>query len=867
MNDSTDFLITYRDYELSNQSVVFRLFGRDTEGNRVIKHITGTRPYLYVPDTDEIIPDSRITTVQIPQKPSIFKKKLKQIFAIKPGDIAGSNEKITYLRDMYDHTFEADILYDYRCAIDFDLNGIVTTPSRAFLKTSHVSPSPILNIETRRFTFDIENEDNGTIAEAKEGKKEIYVITVHDSKEDIYHIFTSFTLTEPDMKKIGDTIHGHWKDNKYYPEFCASTLSFHFGCDEVSLFENFFSFIEQNPPDILAGYNSNGYDIPVVYERAKALGLNPNRMSEVRKVSVFHDKARISGVACMDIQTLYKEFEQGTVLYPSLEYVSVKELGTSKLPRSSIIELYQKDRAHLVAYNIIDVQLTVAIEKKYSLIKFFNELNIESFTSFEETNVSVLIDNLILHEVKDECILPTKTKKESAKSENMRGGIVYESTPGMHENVIVLDFKGMYPSIIIALNSSPETKDPNGDIVAANGIRFKSKPIGIVPRILNKLNKKRNTYKGLKKEAKREYEQNPTPALLALIDQYELKQLAVKKLQNAFYGVMNFKRFRLQDAEIGDAITSTGQHLSKECKNHILINTPLYENAPLLIKVIYGDTDSLFIKIEGDYTPQQLQEISTILRDEINLQIDTIMKEDFNVTEHNVEIEDDKIFKKLFQVVSKKGEGAKKRYVGLTYDFNENGEYTGTKEVVKGFEILRAGSSQLTKDVQKHILFNLILKGSKKSDVRKYLKDIESDFYNDKIPIFNIGNRLPLNKSLESYGNLQTINALRNARNYLHREIEPGYVGTFYEVSTSPKNLPNHNVIALNFDEELPLGYTINKDSTWERSVIKPLETILEGYEMSWDYVDTGKIERKLLKSFKRESDKPKGLLSLFKQV
>ncbi|MCK5023436.1 MAG: hypothetical protein KAS04_04650, partial [Candidatus Aenigmarchaeota archaeon] len=854
ININTDFLITYRDYELSNNSVIFRLFGRDAEGNRVIKHVSGTKPYLYVPEADNIVPDSRVTGVQSSRKPSIFKQKVKQIFVTKPGDVAGSNEEITYIRDMYDKTFEADILYDYRCAIDHELNGIVSTPSRSFLNLSDISPSSITNIETRKITFDIENEDNGTIAEAKNGEKEVYVITLHDSKENIYHIFSSFILSQAEMDKVSTTIYNHWKDNKYYPELSTSTLSFHFGLDESELFNNFFTFIEQNPPDILSGYNTNGYDIPVICERAKKLGIDSNRLSEVKKVSVFRDKPRVSGVACMDVQDLYKDFIMGTVLYPSLEYVSTKELETSKLPRTSIIELYQTDRAHLVAYNIIDVQLTVAIEKKYSLIDLYKELSIEAYTSFEENNVSVLIDNLILHEVKNEFVLPTKKKRESAekKKKEMRGGIVYEVIAGMHKNVIVLDFKGMYPSIIIALNISPDTKDKNGTITAANGIRFATSPAGVIPRILKKLKDKRNRYKTLKKDAEHKYSLTPTPIIEALVKQYDLKQQAIKKLQNAFYGVMGFGNFRLKDPEMGDAITSTGQYLSKESKSHILGTDLYYKDEQIVLKVIYGDTDSLFIKIIGDHNPYELRDISAILRDEINSNIDILMKEVFNVTDHEVEIEDDKIFQKLFQVKSKKGKGAKKRYVGLTYNFNEDGKYIGTKEVTKGFEIVRAGSSKLTKDVQKHILFNLILTESKRSEVSAYLKQVEIDFFNDVIPISDIGIRVPLNKPLSSYGDIKTINALRNAKHYLHREIEPGYVGTYYTVSKSPRNLPNHSVIALDFDEELPEGYEINKKATWEKAVTNPLKTILEAYDMSWDYVETGTIEKKLTELFKK---------------
>ena len=197
-------------------------------------------------------------------------------------------------------------------------------------------------------------------------------------------------------------------------------------------------------------------------------------------------------------------------------------------------------------------------------------------------------------------VLPTRKPKTDIATggKQIRGGIVYQSTPGLHDNVIVLDFAGMYPSIIIALNISPDTKDPNGDVVAANGIRFNSKTIGVIPRILKKLKVKRKVYKKLKAEAESkalEEERTLSEATAltkSLIKQYDLKQYAIKVLMNAFYGVMGYERFRLADAEMGDAITSTGQKLSTSCKFDVENTSVIFKDKAIKIQVIYVDTDS-----------------------------------------------------------------------------------------------------------------------------------------------------------------------------------------------------------------------------------------------------------------------------------
>jgi len=855
--ETHDFLVTYRDYEVVNNTVIFRMFGRDILGNRIVHHISGTKPYLYIPIGTPINPDSRITDVLPTTVPSYKKEKLQQIFVSKPSDVAGRNENITYVKDAYDPTFEADILYENRVSIDHNINGIVTCPKKIFLNVDTIHPSENTTpITTRKITFDIENRDDGTIEQAKQGEKEIYIITFFDSQTNTYHIFSSYSHTPIEEAEIKAIIEKHWIKNPYFPEYAYPTLEFNYFPDEPQMLEGVIRFIEMNPPDILAGYNSNGYDIPAFCNRCKTLNIEYTRLSEVRRV--YPNRPLISGVACMDIQDLYQGYQQGTVRYPSLNYVSGVELETSKLPRLPILELYQTDRVTLTAYNIIDVQLTVAINEKHSLIDYYNELSITSNASFEEQSRSNLIDNLLLKEVFGEMILPTRSQVDiTTGGKQMRGGIVYQSTPGMHENVVVLDFAGMYPSIIMALNISPDTKDRNGTIVAANGIRFASKPVGIIPRVLRKLKVKRKVYKKLKAEAESKGLEEErtlgkmTQVTKSLIKQYDLKQYAVKVLMNAFYGVMGYKKFRLADAEMGDAITSTGQKLSTSCKLYVETTAIMFEGKEIEIEVIYGDTDSLFIKVKGDYSPEQLKAIAGIMTKGVNEEIDRLMRELFNVTEHDVEIEEDKIFKSLFQVPSKKGEGAKKRYAGMVYKFDENGKHVGEKEVVKGFQMVKADSTQLTKEVQRHLIFEMILKGAKKEELREYLLGVKKKFDNDEVPLQDLSLRAPLKKALSEYGNLPQINGIRNAIMYLKRDISVGYVGSYYKVSESPYSLPAHDVIVIDFDEPLPEGYKIDKVFAWDRAVNKPVMTILEGYGLSWDYIKTGKMNKKLSSIFK----------------
>ncbi len=78
----------------------------------------------------------------------------------------------------------------------------------------------------------------------------------------------------------------------------------------------------------------------------------------------------------------------------------------------------------------------------------------------------------------------------------------------------------------------------------------------------------------------------------------------------------------------------------------------------------------------------------------------------------------------------------------------------------------------------------------------------------------------------------------------------------YYNVSSSPYNRPKHKVIAIGFDEELPEGYKVDMKKTWSKLIESPVSTILSGYGTTWDYIETGMIEKKLSESFTFSSKK-----------
>ena len=138
-----------------------------------------------------------------------------------------------------------------------------------------------------------------------------------------------------------------------------------------------------------------------------------------------------------------------------------------------------------------------------------------------------------------ESIAVPMTNAGPRKRDQIAGGYVHEVEPGMEPWVVVLDFKSMYPSIMISNNICSTTLVTDGNtseshsVSPTTGTRYKSKEEmnGLVPRLLEDLMRKRDLYKRGMEEA----QERNDPVEAFLLDQL---QYAVKILMNSFYGCL-----------------------------------------------------------------------------------------------------------------------------------------------------------------------------------------------------------------------------------------------------------------------------------------------------------------------------------------
>jgi DNA polymerase I len=190
---------------------------------------------------------------------------------------------------------------------------------------------------------------------------------------------------------------------------------------------------------------------------------------------------------------------------------------------------------------------------------------------------SQLVDSILIRLADRNEVGVPMTIRSSEEAEAIEGGYVHEMKSGLFHWVLTLDFRSMYPSMIISKNICFTTLHPDGSIVSPTGAKFLDKSVraGLLPQILRQLMDERAATKKAMREAKMPEERQ----------YYDGLQEAIKILMNSFYGVLASSFYRFTDPKIGASITSFAREATKD-----LIKKLEAEN----LKVIYSDTDSVF---------------------------------------------------------------------------------------------------------------------------------------------------------------------------------------------------------------------------------------------------------------------------------
>ena len=241
--------------------------------------------------------------------------------------------------------------------------------------------------------------------------------------------------------------------------------------DEKTMLNDFIHWWMEHTPDVVTGWNCEGYDIPYIVRRMdRILGEKlMRRLSPWGLVTEREDEFQgrktincdIGGVAVLDYMRLYK-WSPGTPNQESfrLDYIAQQELGQQKLDHSefdTFKDFYTNGWQKFVEYNIIDVELVDRFEDKLKLIELALTMAYDAKVNYQDIFFQVrLWDCIIYNDLKKRNIV-IPPKKGSKKNEKYAGAYVKEPIPGKYDWVVSFDLNSLYPHLIMQYNISPET--------------------------------------------------------------------------------------------------------------------------------------------------------------------------------------------------------------------------------------------------------------------------------------------------------------------------------------------------------------------------------------------------------------------------
>jgi DNA polymerase-2 len=522
--------------------------------------------------------------------------------------------------------------------------------------------------------------------------------------------------------------------------------------NEKDLLQNFLSWFQEKDPDIIIGWHVIGFDLMFLERKCNELMIPFNIARVDGRVSLRQRKpsgyfASVTGrividgpVALRSSFFTFEDYRLETVAQEMLEEGKAISQDHNKV--EEIERMFREDKASLAEYNLKDAELVTNIFIKAGLTELsIRRSQLSGLLMDELGMMTAAFDHFFLPKLHRAGYVASNVK-DLETSEHAAGGYVMDPVPGIYDDVIVLDFKSLYPSIIQSFKIDPYSnlKADIDTIETLNGYKFSSTQ-HFLPEFIDQLIEQRNLAK--KKKDK------------------QLSQ-AIKILMNSFYGVMGSFGCRFYHPNLPTAITGTGQKLLIGSKS--FLDKQGYE-------VIYGDTDSLFVKLKEGEGEKAEENGNRIAIDLNNYWSEKIQKE-YNLKSY-LEIEFEKYYRKFILTPARGSEsGAKKRYAGL---LSENG-----KENIEfvGMEFVRSDWTRLAKEFQIELYSRIFNNEEIENWLREIVKKVKSGEYDDKLVY-----RKRLRKDVDEY----TKNIPQHVK---AARLLPEASGTVYYVITKRGPIP-----------------------------------------------------------------------------
>ncbi len=674
-----------------------------------------SRPHFFVLERDvtrlrEIAPRLKVVSGALR---SLSGAAVATVYVGVPGDLPPLRRK---LEESGVTCLEADVRFAYRYLIDRGIRGAFTVegPSELHPPLGRVYRNPALypahwTPRLKVLSIDIETSATGTSATGEQ----LYSIALHAR----------------DFERVLIV-------DRHGLEHAESLAS------EKAVIRRFLEYLHVLDPDVITGWNVVDFDLAFLARAARrhgfrfAIGRSDDEF-DLRKDASFTRESRavVFGRQVLDGLSLMRGAFIRLDDY-RLETAAQTFLGKGKLLRgparhAEIDRLYHEDPQRLVDYNLEDARLVMQILDRTGLIELAIARSLLTGMQLDRVSAAIAsVDSLYLNALRRRGVVaPSVGAAERAAQ--ITGGYVLDSKPGLYHNVLVFDFKSLYPSIIRTFNIDPLTyvadqvplltKEGPGEVAdaagkaaapvirAPNGACFRRDVAGIIPQLLTDL------------AAEREQAKRAGDAV---------KSNAVKILMNSFYGVLGAGASRLFSPAVANAVTHFGQQLIRWAAEYTTGNG--YD-------VLYGDTDSLFV-YSHEADPQRAAALAERLRGDIARMVADRVQTEFGC-DSVLELEFAKLYRRFFLPELRGGKGgSKKRYAGLVLqNGHEKIEFTGLESV-------RRDWSAVSKRFQSELLALVFHDRPVGDFIKDFVRDLRAGCFDEQLTY-----KKAIRKDLDAY--------------------------------------------------------------------------------------------------------------------
>ena len=468
-------------------------------------------------------------------------------------------QEMRKVKDEFTTTFEADVRYTHRYAVDVFNKGN-SEAIRSF------GEKGFPEYDLRKCYWDMEWMQGGE----HDGK--ITCIVMYDNFEKKFYRYSWF----PTKRNLSENT------------VREDTEEFIFD-NEKAMILYFLTVINKQDPDMLISWFGNRFDLPKLLERCAALNLDARLLSPVWEVDGFKNnknsysfnrdffgpieqpiKGRITLSLDVAFERQWNDSQRGTLPSLSLDYVSNLVLGSKKLVSEKFPDKQEffrrgwlEDSDTYLQYALIDVELIKELDETNYLSEAVLSLQRLIKAPFDACFYASNMGGIYFMR---NAWWKAPSSTDGVKI-NYEGAMIYdpleEGTNGLHQGVAAFDYAQLYPSMMIARNISWETKSDVPTEFAVNistprdfspiteetMLYYKTDELGILPKSVLELKALRDEYKKKMKTASTKDEKM----------KWNNNQLAVKRLMASFYGIIGYQGFGWADVDIAASITASAR--------------------------------------------------------------------------------------------------------------------------------------------------------------------------------------------------------------------------------------------------------------------------------------------------------------------